>query len=317
MVRMHEALRNLPRLIVTSVVRGSEQGQSHGGVYTVDFESQNVVQHIDWNRGDIDFTGRGWDRGLRGIDFFQKRVYIAASDELFVYDPAFVKRGSHRNPYLKHCHEIWRQDKLLFLTSTGYDSLLAFDVEREAFVWGLLVTHEDGQWRGQAFDPNAESGPPFVNNFHINMVYVDQTGLYFSGMRTGAVLHVDGNLDISEFCSLPPGAHNARPFRDGVLFNDTEADCVRYVDRNGNGAAFPIITYDESEIIYRGVDDSKLARQAFGRGLCPLDDRFIAAGSSPSTVSIYDLQSGQRALSVNLTMDIRNAIHGLEIWPYD
>jgi len=59
----------LPKLLATSVVRGSEKGQSHGGVYLIDFESQQVEQKIDWNTGDIDFAGRGWDRGLRGIEF--------------------------------------------------------------------------------------------------------------------------------------------------------------------------------------------------------------------------------------------------------
>ena len=60
----------------------------------------------------------------------------------------------------------------------------------------------------------------------------------------------------------------------------------------------------------------KIARQGFGRGLCPVGDRFVAGGSSPSTVSLYDLDSNQKVGSVNLTMDIRNAIHGLELWPY-
>ena len=41
-----------------------------------------------------------------------------------------------------------------------------------------------------------------------------------------------------------------------------------------------------------------------------------AGGSSPSTVSVYDLAANQRVMSVNLSMDVRNAIHGLEIWPY-
>ena len=44
---------NLPKLIATSVVRGSEKGQSHGGVYTIDFDSLVVEQHIDWNDGEI------------------------------------------------------------------------------------------------------------------------------------------------------------------------------------------------------------------------------------------------------------------------
>ena len=74
--------------------------------------------------------------------------------------------------------------------------------------------------------------------------------------------------------------------------------------------------YPEEQIQFAGIDDSKIARQGFGRGLCPLSDRFIAGGSSPSTISVYDLYSSKMVVSVNLSMDIRNAIHGLEIWPH-
>jgi hypothetical protein len=102
-----------------------------------------------------------------------------------------------------------------------------------------------------------------------------------------------------------------------VLFNDTDKDCVRYVPRNGQQQAFRIVTYDEAAIEFAGVDDSEIARQAFGRGLCVIDDRFVAAGSSPSTITLYDLAAGMTVGSVNLSMDIRNAIHGLEVWPYD
>ena len=157
----------LPRLIATSVVRGSEQGDSHGGIFSVDFDKQEAFQHVDWNTSDIDFSGRGWDRGLRGIEFYNDEIYIAASDELFVY-----------------------------------------------------------------------------------------------------------------------------------------------------GQDFQIRRYPEQEIRFSGIDDSKIARQGFGRGLCPLSDRFIAGGSSPSTIAVYDLYSNKTVVSVNLSMDIRNAIHGLEVWPY-
>ena len=78
----HSLMMDLPTLIATSVVRGSEKGQSHGGVYLIDFESERVEQKIDWNTSDIDFTGRGWDRGLRGIEFTDEAVWIAASDEV-------------------------------------------------------------------------------------------------------------------------------------------------------------------------------------------------------------------------------------------
>ena len=86
---LNMSIVRFPKLITSSVVRGSEKGQSHGGVYIVDFASQSVEQHIDWNKSDIDFAGRGWDRGLRGIEFSDDLVWIAASDELFAYNKNF------------------------------------------------------------------------------------------------------------------------------------------------------------------------------------------------------------------------------------
>jgi hypothetical protein len=47
-----------------------------------------------------------------------------------------------------------------------------------------------------------------------------------------------------------------------------------------------------------------------------IDDRMIAAGSSPSTITLYDLDSATEITHVNFSMDIRNAIHGLEVWPF-
>jgi hypothetical protein len=101
-----------------------------------------------------------------------------------------------------------------------------------------------------------------------------------------------------------------------VLFNDTASDHVRFVSRDEPQQAFPIRTYDPAEIFFAGIDDSKIARQGFGRGLCTYADRIVVGGSSPSTISLYDLHTGQTIGSVNMTMDIRNAIHGLEVWPY-
>lgn len=304
----------LPTLIATSVVRGSQQGESHGGVYTVDFERQEGEQRIDWNTGEIDWEGRGADRGLRGIASDGDEIYIAASDELFVYDRDFNRLRSYKCRYLKHCHEICRVDRRIFLTSTGFDSLLSFDLNSRKFDWGFRLHKEYEKWAGYAFDPTSETGPRPVNDFHINMIHVESTGIYFSGLRLSALLHLNDKMQVSEVCNLPTGTHNARPWKDGVLFNDTASDCVRYVSRDGTEKAFKVVSYDESLIEFAGIDDSKIARQAFARGLCPVDERFIAVGSSPSTITLYDVQTNQKVGSVNLSMDIRNAIHGLEVW---
>ena len=307
----------LPKLIATSVVRGSQQGESHGGIYTVDFEKQSGDMHVDWNTSEIDFEGRGADRGLRGIAFDGDDIYVAASDELFCYDRNFRIIKSYKNRYMKHCHEIVCKDRRLFLTSTGFDSVLAFNLDTKSYDWGFRLTRAYDRWDGYTFDPRTGSGPAAVNDFHINMVHVGDSGIYLSGLHTQACLHLDHDWSVTEYCSLPAGVHNARPWQGGVLFNDTKNDAVRHVSSDGQQSAFHIRTYAENEIEFAGVDDTKIARQGFGRGLCVIDDRLIAAGSSPSTITIYDTKTQKLVGSVNLSMDIRNAIHGLEVWPYD
>ena len=76
-------------------------------------------------------------------------------------------------------------------------------------------------------------------------------------------------------------------------------------------------TYDPDKLTHQNANDGEIARPGFARGLCILSDKVVAAGSSPSTVTLYDLAGNEMLISVNLTMDVRNAIHGLEVWPYD
>ena len=58
------------------------------------------------------------------------------------------------------------------------------------------------------------------------------------------------------------------------------------------------------------------AVQAFGRGLCIQNENMFIGGSSPATISLYDFKKPHPIKTFNLSTDIRNAIHGLEIWPY-
>jgi hypothetical protein len=305
------------KLVTTSVVRGSHQGESHGGVYLIDLESREVTQALDWNTANIDWQGRGWDRGLRGIAFDGETVYIAASDELFAYSRDFRPVGSWRNPYLKHCHEIAVWERRLFLTSTGCDSILGFDLDRKEFDWAVQVATHQFRFKGLAFDPRKDDGPLMLNKLHLNSVHCTRGGMYLTGLKTGGMLLFNGR-EVQMAVELPPGTHNAQPFRDGVLFNDTEADVLRYAGR-GDGRedrAMRVPTYPAEALQNADADQSGLARQGFARGLAVLSESLVAGGSSPSTVSVYDLARNECVLSVNLTMDLRNAIHGLEVWPY-
>src|SRR3954452_1819256 len=126
--RPSELPPTLQRVVISSVVRATDQGESHGGVYLVDLRSGATEQVIDWNDASISWEGRGADRGLRGIAFAGDEVYLAASDEVFVYDRSFRQLRSHTNRYLKHCHEIVISDGVLYATSTGFDSVLELDL---------------------------------------------------------------------------------------------------------------------------------------------------------------------------------------------
>jgi len=305
------------RLVATSVVRGSQKGESHGGVYLIDLRSHEVVQTIDWNTVDIDWQGRGWDRGLRGIAFDGELVYMAASDELHAYTTGFRRVGSWRCPYLKHCHEIAVHERELFLTSTGFDSILGFNLDKRAFDWAMHVQMHDYRYSFARFDPAGDAGPLALNKLHINSVHTDATGMYIGGLNTGGMLQYTGER-IVMWVELPPGTHNARPFRNGVLFNDTGAGTLRYSGRDEReDRIMKVPTYDPETLTHRDADTSGIARQGFARGLCVLSDSVVAGGSSPSTVTIYDLKDNKVVASVNLTRDIRNAVHGLEVWPYD
>ena len=92
-------------------------------------------------------------------------------------------------------------------------------------------------------------------------------------------------------------------------------DCVSYLDGGGRTISFPIKRYDERELLNSDLPQDN-ARQAFGRGLAILGEGLIAGGSSPATVSVYDLDTSEVVRTINLTMDVRNTIHGLEVWPF-
>jgi hypothetical protein len=320
-------MQKLPNVVTSSVIRSSQQGESHGGVYLVDFEAGNFEQVIDWNDPSISWEGRGGDRGLRGIAFYQGKVYIAASDEVFVYNRKFELIESHRNKYLKHCHEICIAGDTLYLTSTGLNSILEFDLTRNRFTHGHTIVYPKRKGllrqltrifshniRVVTFDANGAAGPPMEfagNDLHINSVARQGDAITIGGTKIDALLLLHAGT-LREYAPLPVGTHNAMTYKDGIIYNDTRADRVVIASRDNRIArSFAVPEFPE---LPRSTPGDH-ARQRFGRGLCTFGDELIIAGSSPSTVSVYHCESGERVRMINLSRDIRNSIHGLELWP--
>lgn len=325
----------LPTIICSSVVRSSKQGESHGGIYLIDLETEKVNQLVNWNDTSISWEGRGLDRGLRGIAFYYQYIICAASNEILFFNQKIEIVKSFKNPYLKHCHEIFVEKDLLYLTSTGFDAILIFDLKSEQFTKGYQYKKKqflDGtplsKFRKlstirslnriatgehfQPFNPNIPNGPVQINTHHINNVFVENENIYFSGTKMKNVMKISQNNEVDSVCSIPLGTHNVCFYKDHLIYNDTMSD--RVVIKNlttESQISSEIIRYEESSLEYASISKD-YARQSFGRGLC-FYKNYVIAGSSPSTICVYELTTGKRLKHINISKDIRNAIHGLEV----
>ncbi|MDH3981256.1 MAG: hypothetical protein OEU91_12170 [Gammaproteobacteria bacterium] len=310
-------MSRLPSVIATSVVRSAHQGESHGGIFIVDLDAGTFIQKTDWNNCDIDWGGRGGDRGLRGIAFHGDEIIIAASDEIIVYDREFNQLRSLRNRYLKYCHEIFISGDMLYLTSTGYDSVLVANITNDRFVAGYCArVNTSGNLSVDGFNPEADGGPPPGDMLHLNNVHIDEEGMHISGHQLPFIIIIDAS-GIWKYGKLPLGTHNARPWNGDLLFNNTAANCISLTRRDGTPVrSWAVTLYDETTLRNSNLANDH-ARQGFCRGLCVINNgKFIVGGSSPSTISVYPVQGGEPVRQVNISMDKRNAIHGLEVWPF-
>ena len=182
----------------------------------------------------------------------------------------------------------------------------------------MHVETSNYRFKATRFDPTSDDGPLPLNKLHINNVYCNQHGMYITGLRTGGMLHFNG-ARINMAVELPSNSRNAQPFRDGVLFNDTDAGALRYTGR-GEGEeerAMVVPSYDTGQLSHTDAITEGIARPGFARGLCVLSDRIVAGGSSPSTITLYDLAANETLGSVSLSQDARNAIHTIAKWPYN
>lgn len=319
----------------------------------MDLDSERYTQVIDWETEDISWEGRGGDRGLRGISFYEGRIYLAASDEIFVYDNKFNKIGSIKNRYLKHCHEIHAEDDAIYLTSTGYDSVLKYKPSKDEFVkgicfrgrknycirnhildaskivkklsnrFGYFVQRKANEYyyskykgEGFLFDPKKDGGPIREDTLHINNVCVKNNIVYASGRKFGYIIS-ENEGEFEKCFKIPKGSHNAKPLHhDKSIVNNTSEDKVEILKRDGSIIKeYNIPRYGEGRIEHKIPKDH--ARQAFARGLCVHNENLIIVGASPATIYVYDMEEPNPKRSVNITLDVRNSIHGLEVWPFD
>jgi len=291
-------------------------GQNHGGAYLIDLVKQAVFQKVAYDSEDIEWFGEEGGRGLRGIAFEGETIYISTSNSLLAYDQRFKLIESWRNPYLANCQGICVYQRKLFLACAENDCILSFDLDDKKFHWALQVQSERFQFRPLIFDPLGSDGPLFINKLQLRTVHSDDTGLYFSGLKTGGLLRFNGEV-IHMHVELPNGAQDAQQFRNGVIFNDSRAGVLRYAgdDDGAEDRALPISFFTESDHAPDDPDETRMLKRGYGRGLCILSATVVAGGSTPAGVSLYNIRENKGLMTVRFTKNVREAVNCIQVWP--
>ncbi len=328
---MQESLAKLPTVVFSSVVRSTVKSESHGGVYLLDLETEDLRQMIDWDDPTIDLETRGGDRGLRGIAFHGDLMYLAAADEIFAYDGNFRLVRTIKNHYLRHCHEINVGADKLFLGSVGYDTILEYDLIQDRFTAGYCIRYSplrrklrkkkrDGfQFRPRpsltVFDPYSEHGPVPGDTAHPSFPFWQDGVLYVAGGGLGHLYAIEGRR-MRRHARIPYESHNAHPFRGGILTNHSPTHRMMFLDRRARiQKTWDVPRYPEDRLEFANVPRDH-AYQGFCRGIAHVDGDLIIQGSSPATINVFQWDPPRLLKSINVTMDVRNSVHGLEIWPF-
>lgn len=306
-------MARLPRVLATCVVRTAGPGESHGGVYAIDLETGTSSLALDWNDPDIDWQGRGGERGLRGVAVHRSGIYVATCDEILQFDEAFRLQRAFGHKYLGHLHEIALAGERLWITSTAYDAVLELDLSTGRFVRGVCLRRVDsGLPAFELFDPGSGHGPLPGDTTHLNSVVPHRGALYLSGADLPFLCVLEHD-ELRIWSAIPLGSHNARPYGEGVILNDSVARRLRVLGPFGTERAScpgggPGAAAD-------GDPAGAGSAPGFTRGLCVLDDDLVAFGSSPASVRVFSVSRARCLREIVLSSDVRRSIHGIAAWP--
>lgn len=199
-------------ILATTVSRGKTKGQ-HGALYEINIErgSADCVYRYDQP---IDFSGRGGDRGLRGIATWDNKIYVCTADEVLVLNKQYELVETLKHHLLGWLHEACISGDMLYVVSTKYDSVLGYNLTNGLWTMGIKL---DEKQNFLYFEPDYVVFD-VSNNWHLNSLSPD----CLSGLRTTHILSDRGR----KIHPLPAGTHNTRIVRDQIFYNDTAQNTV-------------------------------------------------------------------------------------------
>jgi hypothetical protein len=315
----------MTKAIVSSVIRASQKGDEHGHIFVADIEKEEFKCVFSLADQDINWAGRGGERGIRGIQVYDDYVFAAINNELLVFDKSFDIRASYACPWVGGIHEIAVDAKegILYLTSTSYNAIVSFNIKEEKF---LNAYHFSKNLDTVSIhDPNTKPG--WITRLkikkgwavsHINNVQVDITGkVRVSGYYSDRFVSLYNPKD--DAVRIPKGTHNPQIIYEKeqpvVIYNHSEKDRVVVGKTSGEvirDAKAPVLPLG---LIVDIPKNEKIAKHPWCRGLA-VNNELVLAGSTPAMINVYERDTLQFVKSITMSQDIRYAIHGLTFWPY-
>jgi hypothetical protein len=315
----------MAKAIVSSVIRASQKGDEHGNIFIADLDKEKFEGVFSLADQDINWAGRGGERGIRGIQAYDDYIFAATNNEVLVFDKNFDIQATYSCPWLGGVHEIAIDAKkgILFLTSTSYNAVVSFIINERKF---LNAYHFSKNLDSVSIhDPNTRPG--WITRLkikkgwavsHINNVQVDITGkARVSGYYSDRFVIISNPKN--EVVKIRKGTHNPQIIFDKgqpmVIYNHSEKDRLVIGKTSGEvirDAKIPVLPPEHFVDIPK---NEKIARHPWCRGLA-VNSELVVAGSTPAMINVYERNTLKFIKSIIMRQDIRHAIHGLTFWPY-
>ena len=321
-------MSKLPKILVSSVIRSTQRGDSHGGLYVVDLEKGTHEQVLDWKYPHISWDSGGGDRGLRGLKFYNGELYAAGSRAIFVFDENYELVRQYRHNLLVGTHEIFIYQDHLFVIANAYDLILVFDLKNQ--IWPQAFQHILNG-RISFLNPETPQVPEIDANgdvirdendplqakwhmieesdtMHLDSVSVYGGWVFYAGSTTEYIYAL--NLANKQAIQQPlyfKNTHNAQPWKDGIIFNRSlESDTCYQVGMD-------LVQHWQTPSFPNNIENFSYndhAKVGYTRGMVLTKDHVIV-GTSPASVHVFEVGNSQPVQSVNLTNDVRNSVCGM------
>lgn len=315
----------MAKVIASSVIRAANHGDVHGHIFVADLATGEFDSVFSLDNQDINWGGRGGERGMRGIRIFEDSVISATHEKIVIFDKGFNILGTYTCPWLGGIHEICvdRLKRILYISSTHFNSIVSMEIDTGKFLEAhyfskdlkKVSVHNPNTKPGWLKRAKIEKGWGYS---HINNVHVDYDGYVRVSAYYGKKLVNLSNPSRNPI-RIPLGTHNPRIIDDNgapvVLYNHTEKDRIVVASPQGEVIMYsktPVLPEDEIRNMPR---DERIARHPWCRGLAVNGD-YIVGGSTPGMLNVYERNTLRFVKSIKMSEDIRNAIHGLEFWPF-